>query len=317
LTHDGPANQFAGGFSPGNAPWGGFGGGGCSATRTPVVFIHGNGDEARNWDFPSATGVPSVYEEFRAAGYNDCELFGVNWLSPSERSNPQLNYHQPAKARLIRDFLSAVRAYTGRSQVDVISHSMGVTVALHGIDYGSQWGQVRRFVAIGGGLRGLASCWYVGYANPLVSSCGSQNLFDSQIFGFFPHTWTTWNPRMGNGGFRDRPAGKATRFYALHAGFHDQVLCTTSSFYSTCWQSAVFDNASNVISQLEVGHGATATQVDFDFSDLSPFNLAGGDLDGVGHFRSKNNTGRIQVNFLTTGCTGSACCSGYGAPCNP
>jgi len=98
---------------------------------------------------------------------------------------------------MVRDFVLDVLAYTGRSQVDLVTHSMGVTVGFHGVEFGALWNRVRRFVAIGGGLRGLASCWYAGNANPWVPACGSQNLFDSQIFGFFPHTWTTWNPRMG------------------------------------------------------------------------------------------------------------------------
>lgn len=315
VDYTGPADQFAGGFHPSNAPWGGFGGGACTAARTPVIFVHGNGDEARNWDFPPSTGGRSVYEEFRAAGYNDCELFGINWLSPSERSNPQLNYHQPSKARLLRDFLRDVEAYTGASRVDVVAHSMGVTVALHGIDYGGLWGSVRRFIGISAGLRGLASCGYVGYANPFVTTCGSQNVFDSNVFGFFPHTLSSWNPRMGDGGFRDRPAGKSTLFYTLRAGFHDQVACTTASFYPTCYLTSLFDSYGNVRAQLDVGEGSTAAQLDYDFSDWSPFNLAGGDKDGVGHFRAKNNTGRIQVNMLTTSCSGTACCSGYTATC--
>lgn len=317
LTHTGSGNQFAGAFLPSNAPYGGFGGGSCTATRTPVVFLHGNGDEAKNWDYPSATGVPSVYEAFRAAGYNDCELFGVNYLSSSERSAPQLNYHNTFKAALVADFIVDVLAYTGAQQVDVVGHSLGVTVGLHGLDYGGLWSRVRRFVAISGALRGLSSCYYAGYSNPFITTCGSQNAWAPEVFGLYPHSWYAWNPRMGNGGFRDRPGHRSNvRFYSIRAGYHDQVLCTTSSYYSGCYGSAVFDTYSNVAAQVDVGHGSTAGQLDYDFSDWSPYNLSGGDLDGVGHFRSKNNTGQVQLNMLTTGCTGTSCCSGYSAPCS-
>lgn len=127
LTYTGDAYQFAGGFNPGNAPYGGFGGGSCTATKTPIVFLHGNGDEAKNWDYPSSTGVASVYDTFKAAGYNDCELFGLTWLSSSERGAPSLNYHKPAKAAMVRDFVNAVKTYTGKFQVDVIGHSTGVS----------------------------------------------------------------------------------------------------------------------------------------------------------------------------------------------
>lgn len=315
LDYQGGSNQFAGGFQPSNAPWGGFGGGACAASRTPVVFLHGNGDEAKNWDYPTSTGVASVYDQFRASGYNDCELFGLDWLSSSERSAPSLNYHQPAKADLIADFLWDVMAYTGASQVDVVAHSLGSTMALFAIDEANLWSSTRRFVSISGGLRGLAACTWVGSANPLATTCGSQNIYDSRIFGLYPHSWWTWNPRMGNGGFRDDPSGKSTLFYSLGADVHDQVLCGTASFVSGCGDSARFDSRSNVRSQLDVGYGTSAVGLDFDLSDWTIFNLAGGDADGVGHFRSKNNTGKVQVNMLTTSCTGTGCCSGYGDVC--
>ncbi len=315
LDYQGAANQFAGGFQSSNAPWGGFGGGSCTASKTPVVFLHGNGDEAKNFDLPTSTGVDSVYEAFLAAGYNDCELFGVNWLSPSERGLPQFNYHRPSKADLIADFLWDVKAYTGSSQVDVVAHSLGVTMALFAIDDDGLWSSVRRFIGIAGGLRGLAACTWVGNANPLYPTCGSQNLYNSDIFGLYPHSWWTWNPRMGNGGFRDDPAGKSTLFYTLGADIHDEVLCGTASSVPGCGDTARFDSRSNVESQLDVGHGTPAIGLDFDLADWTIFNLLGGDSDGVGHYRAKNNTGQIQVNMLTTSCTGTGCCAGYAAPC--
>jgi len=315
LTYTGGANQFAGGFNPSNAPYGGFGGGSCTATKTPIVFLHGNGDEAKNWDYPPSTGVLSVYDEFKAAGYNDCELFGLTWLSSSERGAPQLNYHNPTKAAMVRDFINAVKSYTGKNQVDVIAHSMGMTVAIHAADYGSLWGSVRKFIGISGGLRGLSSCYWAGYANPAATTCGSQNVFDANIFGFFPHLMPGYNPKMGDGGYRDKPSGKTTQFYTLRAGYNDQIACSTTSFYTGCGDTAKFDSYTNVKAQLNVGRGSTAAQYDYDFTDWTIFNTGGGDLDGVGHFRAKNNTGVIQRNMITGTCTGTGCCSGYGFSC--
>ena len=315
LDYQGGSFQFGGGFNPGNAPYGGFGGGSCSAVKTPIVFLHGNGDEAKNWDYPSSTGVRSVYDEFKNAGYTDCELFGITWLSSSERSAPQNNYHKPAKAAMVRDFINAVKSYTGKSQVDVIGHSMGMTVGIHGIDYGSLWGSVRKFIGISGGVRGLASCWWMGYANPWATTCGSQNVFDSNIFGFFPHISPAWNPKMGDGGYRDKPSGKTTQFYTIRAGYHDQIACSTASYYTGCGDTAKLDSYTNVKAQLMVGRGSTAAQYDYDFSDWTIFNTGGGDSDGVGHFRARNNTGVIQRNMITGSCTGTGCCSGYGYTC--
>lgn len=313
--HQGGSFQFGGGFSPSNAPYGGFGGGACTASRTPVVFFHGNGDEAKNWDYPSSTGVASLTDSLRADGYSDCELFGLNWLSSTERLTPNLNYHKPSKVQLLADFIWDVKAYTGASQVDVVSHSLGVTMALYAIDEDGLWSSVRRFVGIAGGLRGLTACYWTGYANPLYTTCGSQNVFNSAIFGLYPHSWATWNPRMGNGGFRDDPAGKSTLFYTIRADIHDEILCGTASSVSGCENSAVFDSRSNVRSQLDVGYGTPAAGLDFDLADWSFFNLLGGDSGGVGHLRARNNTGQIVRNMLRTSCTGTGCCAGYGDVC--
>lgn len=316
LTHQGGDFQFHSSFAPSNAPYGGFGGGACSASRTPVIFISGNGDPVKNWDYPSSTGVPSVYETFRDAGYDDCELFGVNYLSASQRDQPTSVYHTAARAALIADFIDDVKAYTGRSKVDIVSHSLGVTMVLEGLRQHSLWSSTRRFIAISGGLRGLASCYYVGYANYAAPVCGSANWYDATVFGFYPNQWYAPNPRMANGGFRDDPSrSTSTRFYVISAGYQDQVACTTSSYYSGCYATHLFDDRSNVRAQLFVGQGSTAAQYDYDFSDWSPYNSAGGDLDGVGHFRSKNNTGAIQVRMLSTTCSGTGCCTGYGGVC--
>lgn len=317
LDVGGGANQFAGGFQPVDAPWGGFGGGACTASRTPVIFVHGNGDEAKNFDAPTSTGVASVYDAFRAAGYNDCELFGVNWLSSSERSAPQLNYHRPSKTDQLADFVLDVLAYTGSGQVDIVSHSLGVTMSLEAVDANGLWSSVRRFVGIAGAMRGLSSCWWVGSGNPLAPTCGSQNLFNSDIFGLYPHSWTSWNPRLGNGGFRDVPSGLSTQFYSVGADIHDEVLCGTASAVSGCGQSARFDSRSNVRSQLDVGAGTVATGLDFDLADWTVFNALGGDADGVGHYRAKSETGVILLNMLTSSCTGTGCCAGYVGACGP
>ncbi len=312
LSYTLPDTQFAGGFTPRNAPFGGFGGGTCVATHTPVVFIPGNGDDARNYDFPSSTGVPSSYDTLRAAGYNDCEIFGINWLSTADRQQPLYNYHTAAKAKIVADFITDVLAFTGKTQVDVIGHSMGVTVGLHAIERYALQSKLRRFIGISGGMRGLSVCPSVGYANPLYPVCGSQNIFDSDTFGYYP----TLNTRMQNGGFRDVPSRlTAARFYSIGADINDGFLCPTNAFTSSCGASARVDARSNVLSQLDVGSGSTSLQLDYNLSDYSVFVAGAGDVDGVGHFRAKNNTGQIQLNMLTTSCTGTACCAGYSPTC--
>lgn len=317
------ANQYAGGFSPG-VGYGGFGGGTCTATHTPIIFVHGNTDSAIGWDSPANTAPAgwnapnaSVYAYFKAHGYNDCELFGVTYLSSTEQGHDVLNYHQESKYQILKTFIDKVKQYTGKTQVDLVTHSLGASMSLATLKYYNNWSSVRRFVNIAGGIRGLNSCLYTGYGNPYVPTCGSENLFDSYVFGFYPDTgvygygnnrWTG----SSSSGMRNLPAtGTSVSFYTIGAGQNDQIHCSTASGWSTCAQGPVFTPRSNVISQINVGAGSTAIQFDYDLTDGYFTNFNGGDTNGVGHFKARNNTGSIIYQMLNTTCSGVACAANY------
>jgi len=285
VTYNGPANQFAGGFNPSNAPYGGFGGGNCVATRTPVIFVHGNTVNATFIARPSTSGAPTVYDTLKAAGYNDCELFGITYLSANDQANEPLNYHTATKAARIRDFINAVKAYTGKPRVDILAHSMGVTVALHGITFGNLWGSIGAFVNVAGGLKGLSTCLAVGFANPLFPTCGSQNVFDANTFGFWPDGAAgAANPRTGTSvsvGFRREPERRsAVRFFTISGGSSDAIVGG---------DQCKFNSAAPLKAQLDVA---------------------------VDHLSSFTNTGAIMTTMLTSSCTGTACCAGYAGPCS-
>jgi pimeloyl-ACP methyl ester carboxylesterase len=319
----GTAYQYAGGFSPNAGEYGGFGGASsCTVTHTPVVFVHGNGDNATSWDAPTFqvsgyTKAPySVYQQFKAAGYKDCELFGVTYLSSSERAAPQNNTHTESKYAIIENFVRAVKAYTGKSQVDIVAHSLGVTMSMTTFTYYGDWGSIRRFVNIAGGIHGLDSCLYTGYANPYAWTCDSQNVGDPYWFGFFPDWWSPginpWTGTSASYAFANSGTSHtATSFYTIYAGTHDEIHCTTVSDYSNCGNGPKLKSNTNVKAQLNVGAGSNAQEIDWSWSDYSMFNLMGGDTDGVGHFHAKTNTGQIQVNMLNTTCTGTGCAAGY------
>jgi hypothetical protein len=99
------------------------------------------------------------------------------------------NYHSKPILQFNRAFLEAVLAYTQSKSVNIISHSMGVTIArkivkggsgqdaLHG-DYNLGLplnNKVNVFIGMAGGNEGLAGC----YATPELPTCGITN-------GFFP-----------------------------------------------------------------------------------------------------------------------------------
>jgi pimeloyl-ACP methyl ester carboxylesterase len=315
----------------GREAFGGFGGGECKATRTPVVFIHGNADRAINWDSETAGPVAryprvhrSIYDEFKARGYNDCELFGITYLSPEERGAPETNYHRPETYRIILAFINAVKADTGQPQVDIVAHSLGVSMTLAALTWTDErskrskaWNGVRRFVNIAGGLRGLDACRRVGFANPMVPTCGSQHLGDRYVFGFYPDDGAgfgrnAWTAAGGPWSLRQMPAAHPTvDFYTIHAGEHDQVHCTASSAVSSCAKGALFSRSPNVRAQLDVGAGSTASRVDLDFKDFSPFMQRGGDVDGIGHFKAKNHSGAIIYQMLNSECRGLDCKGSY------
>lgn len=327
---DGPDLQYAGGFNP-QVGFGGFGGGACRAGRTPVIFIHGNGDSAINWDSPITGSVKnyapparSVYQELKSRGYNDCELFGITYLSAGEQASPKTNYHRPEKYDILLRFIEAVRAYTGRQEVDIVAHSLGATMSLAALTYQDNlhqeknaWAGVRRFVNIAGGIRGLPSCLAAGYRNPFVSTCGSENVFNKYIFGFYPDSrssagFNRWTAAEGPLSLRRAPGYHPdTYFYTLHAGYHDQIHCMTARGHQGCDRGALFEPSGNVRAQLNVGAGSKARKKNLDFTDWRPTALSGGDADGVGHFKVRNNTGQIIYEMLNTDCTGILCKGSY------
>lgn len=326
FTCTGTATQYAGGFSPGVGS-GGFGGASnCTPTRTPVVFIPGNGDSAISFDMPPGavsgytTPANSEYDELKARGYKDCEIFGITYLDANERGAPQYNYHEPAKYQILKTFIDKVKTYTGRSQVDIVAHSMGSSMALAMVRYYGYQGSVRRFVNIGGGLRGLNTCYSTGYQSAYAPTCNAEAYvwpYNYYTFGFYPSTGATYygyNRWTGSGttSLRAMPTQyPAISFYTITAGAYDQVHCYTTSYSGGCNSGALFNATSNVKAQVDIGTGSSAYSFDWDWADGSPYNAGGGDTsNGVGHFRSKSNAGRIIYNMLATTCT-TGCANGY------
>lgn len=324
-TCTGTASQYAGGFSPGVGS-GGFGGGTCTATRTPVVFVHGNGDSAISFDMPPGamagytTPANSVYDELKARGYNDCELFGVTYLDADERATPQYNYHEPAKYQLIKTFIDKIKAYTGKAQVDIVAHSMGSSMALAMLRYSGNQSSVRRFINIGGGLRGLNTCYATGYQSAHAPTCNAEayvSPYDYYTFGFYPNTgvagygYNRWTG-SGSNSLRAMPAlFSGISYYTITAGLQDQVHCFTTRYAAGCSSGALFNAGSSVKAQVDIGVGSSAYAYDWNWNDGSPYNQGGGDTsNGVGHFRSKSNAGRIVYNMLATTCT-TGCANGY------
>ena len=179
---------------------------------------------------------------------------------------------------------------------------------------------VRRVVNIAGGLRGLNTCYYTGYESPYAPTCNAEAYvwpYDYYTFGYYPSSgvpgygYNRWTD-SGSESLRAMPAKyTAISFYTITAGEYDQVHCFTTSYPVGCNGGALFNSGSNVKAQIDIGFGSSAYAYDWNWDDGSPYNMGGGDTsNGVGHFRSKSNAGRIIYNMLATTCT-TGCASGY------
>ncbi len=179
---------------------GGSYGGKTSGTDTvvnqPVIFIHGNSDSALGAGV-GATGWTASVNYFISKGYKSSELYATTW-GPADVMQSSLQYHSKAHLTRLRKFIEAVKAYTGAAKVDVIAHSMGVTLARKAIKGGSGYdmldggsynlgpaltSSIDTFAGIAGGNQGLVNCYYSGPSTP---TCGSTNgLYPGYMVGFY------------------------------------------------------------------------------------------------------------------------------------
>ncbi|HSP78823.1 MAG TPA: alpha/beta hydrolase, partial [Myxococcaceae bacterium] len=111
---------------------GGSYGGKASSSDTvvnqPVIFIHGNSDKAIGTGKAGQSGWNNSIEYFQSKGYKTSELYATTW-GPADATLSAYQYHSKTYVMKLRKFIEAVKAYTGASKVDIIAHSMGVTLA--------------------------------------------------------------------------------------------------------------------------------------------------------------------------------------------
>jgi predicted alpha/beta hydrolase family esterase len=138
-------------------PNGGFGGSTVAPApvKQVVIFLHGNGSKAQG-NLSDADGWKNSYDHFRANGYKDGELYALNY--PTENA-AAYNDHNSTRINMVKNFINAVYAYTGK-QVNVVAHSLGVTLARKAMKDGNLYSKVRTFVALCGANSGLLTCGY-------------------------------------------------------------------------------------------------------------------------------------------------------------
>lgn len=183
-------------FNGGGNSFGGKANASDTVVNQPVIFIHGNSDAA-NGNAYGMTGWTASRNYFLSQGYKNSELYAITWgdNNPLYSAN---QYHSLPNIQKIRAFIQAVKAYTGAAKVDIVTHSMGVTLTrkailggsgndlLNGGNYNlgaSLTSSVDTFVGIAGANRGLVSCYQTGGSTP---TCANTNgLYPGYLyFGF-------------------------------------------------------------------------------------------------------------------------------------
>jgi pimeloyl-ACP methyl ester carboxylesterase len=133
-------------------------------SRVPVIFLHGNNDT------PYATAcnpygrMQALAQHLADNGYATSELWGLGYqgdqcdLAADQTRRSSIAHTNQANVPDLRRFVRAVLAFTGASQVDIVGHSLGVTLAREWIRQDGAHAQVRRLVAIDGPNRGIINC---------------------------------------------------------------------------------------------------------------------------------------------------------------
>lgn len=120
-------------------------------------------------------------------GYSKSELYITTW-GPGNKDKAPDQTHSKEYLTYLRAFTEAVIAYTGAEKINIISHSMGVTLGRRVIKGGkvaaaatpfnlgpSLANKVDTFIGLAGATYGLTNCYLV----PMFATCNALN-------GFYP-----------------------------------------------------------------------------------------------------------------------------------
>uniref|UniRef100_A0A0K0EQ30 Lipase n=1 Tax=Strongyloides stercoralis TaxID=6248 RepID=A0A0K0EQ30_STRER len=139
--------------------------------KVPIVFFHGNSDGAlKVGDDEFNSGWSSVLSTLMKFGYTSSSLYAYTY---GDR-NINLAINRQIDCNLIiqaNKFIDAVLQYTGAEKIDVVGHSMGVSIARKAIIGGvvendnkycatlpSLVDKIRNFISISGAHYGMCLC---------------------------------------------------------------------------------------------------------------------------------------------------------------
>jgi len=142
----------------------GFGSDQGHSDHVPVIFLHGNNDT------PFATAcnpfghIHDFAQFFVDRGYRLGDVWALGYQGdqcdllqdPTRRSGPA--HTTAAAVPLLRSFVRAVMEFTDAQQVDIVGHSLGVTLAREWMRQDNAYRLVRALVAVDGPNHGIVNC---------------------------------------------------------------------------------------------------------------------------------------------------------------
>ncbi|XOV78851.1 MAG: alpha/beta fold hydrolase [Aestuariibacter sp.] len=134
------------------------------ACNDAVVLVHGNSASPSSWQ--------NTYNELLSRGYSASEIYQPNWGS---KWCAACNNHYGSEETPVRSAISSALANSCTGKIDVVAHSMGVTLAAQQIDKLGVFNSVDSFVGVAGAWRGLWSCGVYPFNVP-NSTCGYYGL---------------------------------------------------------------------------------------------------------------------------------------------
>uniref|UniRef100_A0A914YP63 Lipase n=1 Tax=Panagrolaimus superbus TaxID=310955 RepID=A0A914YP63_9BILA len=154
----------------------------------PVIFIHGNSDGALAIPGNYSSGWSYSIQYFLEKGYRISEMYATTW-GDRNPENAKYRVHNCAYLLYVRNFINAVLGYTKADKIDIISHSMGVTMARAAVKGGIHYDRdgsscdlgdpltkrIETFLGISGANYGMCSCQ--GNASNIDPTCNSENGF--------------------------------------------------------------------------------------------------------------------------------------------
>ena len=231
-------------------------------TKIPTILIHGNADMAVSSNFPARDeklGWNNVILDLKSKGYKESELYAFTWGSGNPK-HAKYNYHSYENLKNLRAFIQAVKKYTNSEKINVVAHSMGVTLARGAIiggkgfdsamtsteyNLGAPLDFIHKFIGISGANLGLKNC----YDNSFYPACGKIN-------GLYPHG--KYLRKINKSQVR-----LAKKIYSL-CSLNDKVIGNQLqvSGLNTCFLPQ--QDGKMLFTKLKINHFETKTQTSFD-----------------------------------------------------